>query len=127
MRLILIWNQPLGIVPLVWTLRRWLLEQHKRGSAKKSGPPVALLGAALLSENQLKQIQDSHQAIWESGHEIMQTEQELALEEDHSSFKVKRMTEPTNYFESKRPPTRKSTHRNQRLRSMTRRKPLFNL
>ena len=29
MQLILIWNQPLEIVSLVWTPGKWLLEQHK--------------------------------------------------------------------------------------------------
>ena len=44
--LILIWNQPLGIVSLVWTLNICPSELHKRGSERKSEPPVALPEAA---------------------------------------------------------------------------------
>ena len=91
MWLILIWNQLLGIVSFVQTLRKWPLELHERGSGRKSEHFAALLGAA-----QLKQMKDSHQAIWESNHEIIWTEQEITLGEDHTSFKVNKMTDRTH-------------------------------
>ena len=47
-------------------------------------------------EAQLKQIKDSCQAIWESDHEIVWTEREIALWEDCTSFKVNKMTVRTN-------------------------------
>ena len=45
MQLIPILNWPLGIVSLAQTLRRWSLEQHKRGFERKSKPLAELLGA----------------------------------------------------------------------------------
>ena len=43
-------------------------------------------------EVQVRQIKDSCQAIWDSDHEIVQTEWLITLEEDHTSFEVNRMT-----------------------------------
>ena len=41
------------------------------------------------------QIRDSHEAIWDSNHEIVRTEQLITLEEDYTSFEVNRMTTQT--------------------------------
>ena len=34
---------------------------------------------------------DSHQAVWESDYEVIKTEWEIALKEDHHSFEVDKM------------------------------------
>ena len=47
----------------------------------------------LWSEAQLKLIGDSHQAVWESDYEVIKTEWELTLKEDHHSFEVNKMTD----------------------------------
>ena len=49
----------------------------------------------LWSEAQLKQIGDSHQAVWESDYEVVNTEWELAFKEDCHSFEVSKMMNRT--------------------------------
>ena len=53
---------------------------------KKVWASCSIARGCLWSEAQLKWIQDSHQAVWESDHEIIWTEWELTLEEDCPSF-----------------------------------------
>ena len=63
---------------------------HKKFK-KKVQASCSIAKSCLWSEAQLKQIGDSHQAVWGSDHEIIQTEWELALEEDCTSFEVNKM------------------------------------
>ena len=44
---------------------------------------------------QLKWIDDSHQAVWESDYEVIKTEQELTLKEDCHSFEVNKKMDRT--------------------------------
>ena len=87
----LIWNQPLGIVSLVWTLRKWSLELHKRRFQKKVQTSWSIARGSLWSEAQLKWIKYSHQVIWESDYEIIWTEWEITLKEEHTSFEVNKV------------------------------------
>ena len=80
---ILIWNQLLGIVSLVQTLRKWSIRTMLRGCMKKVRASCSIARGCLWSEAQLKQIKDSCQAIWESNHEII-----LDRVGDHSSGKI---------------------------------------
>ena len=59
---------------------------------KRVQAPCSIVRGCLWSEAQLRWIKDSHQAIWDSGHEVIQTEWLITLEEDHTSFEVNRMT-----------------------------------
>ena len=63
---------------------------------KKVRASCSIARGCLWSEAQLKQIKDSHQAIWESNHEIVWTEQEMTFREDHTSFKVNKITVRTD-------------------------------
>ena len=59
---------------------------------KRVQASCSIVRGCLWSEAQVRWIKDSCQAIWNSDHEVIQTEQLIALEEDHTSFKVNRMT-----------------------------------
>ena len=51
---------------------------------------------SIWSEAQLKWISDSCQAVWGYDQEIIRMEQDHALEEDHSSFEMHKMTVRTD-------------------------------
>ena len=59
---------------------------------KKVWSSWSIARGCLWSEAQLKWIQDSHQAVWGSDYEIIKTEWELALMQDHTSFKVNKIS-----------------------------------
>ena len=127
MQSIPIWNQPLGFVSLVWTLRRWPLELHERGSERKSEPPAALPGAA----SGLRPNWSEYRIVTRlyGGATMKPSGQSRSLLSSKIAPPLKWTrwwSELTNYFESKRPPTWKSTHGNQRPGSMAGRKPLCN-
>ena len=55
---------------------------------KKVWASCNITRGCLWSEAQLKQISNSHQAVWESDYKVIQTEQELILKKDCHSFEV---------------------------------------
>ena len=60
---------------------------------KKVQASHSISKGCLWSEAQLKWNGDSHHAVWESNYEVIKTEQELSLKEDHHSFEVNKMTD----------------------------------
>ena len=62
---------------------------------KKVGASCSITKGCLWSEAQLKGIGDSHQAVWENDCDIIKTEQELAVKEDHHSFEINDIQDQT--------------------------------
>ena len=58
---------------------------------KKVRASCSIGKGCLWLEAQLKQIGDSHQAVWESDYEVIKTEWELTLKDNQNSFEVNRM------------------------------------
>ena len=58
---------------------------------KRAQASCSTARGCLQSEAQVRQIRDSYQAILDSNHEVIHTEQLITLEEDHTSFEVNRM------------------------------------
>ena len=77
---------------------------------KKFQASSSITRGCLWYEAQQKQIVDSHQAVWGTDHEIIQTEQELTLEEDHTSFEVNKMTIRTDQLLQIKEATHLKTH-----------------
>ena len=90
-----IWSQPLGILTCSDTDEVVVTTTQKRFWKKVWASCSNAMGC-LWSEVQLKSIRDSHQAIWESDHEIIQVEWEIALKGDQTSFNANKMTVRTD-------------------------------
>ena len=54
-------------------------------------PPCSIARGCLWSEAQLKGIGDSHQTVWEHDYQVVRTEWDCALKEDHSSLDFNKM------------------------------------
>ena len=93
--LTLVPNQQLGTASHVQILKRWPSTLAAKKFQKKVWASCSIAKGCLWLEAQLKQIGDSCQAVWESNYEVIKTEWELTLKEDHHSYEVNNIMDRT--------------------------------